>query len=289
METETTEAADDETKNDEAEGEEDKPEIEPILDYKEGDEIGPEIENKIPKYNCKRQVGHSLVSQLTCFECHICNKYFDTEKTAEIHSRTFNHHRMFVKFLNEKANEIKIAQKRAAAALAEETERQKRIKLDNEAKPEESGEKSELYDPSEATGDDDTKDGEEITDEVMKEVVDTTVEEKPTEEVKPEVKVEEKIEEAPKVEEPAKIEEKPAEVVTPVAQFTPVTPVVAPVTPVVQPVAPVTPVVQSQPQQQQNQQQNQQNTPNKQFGGNRGGNRGGRGNRRSGRYGGNRF
>lgn len=202
METDAAEATEEEPKAEEGEGEEEKPEIEPILDFTEGDEIGPEIENKIPKYNCKRQVGFSLISQLTCYECHICNKYFDNDKTAEIHSRTFNHHRMFVKFLNEKANEIKIAQKRAAAALAEETERQKRIKLDDEAKTEETGEKSELYDPSEATGDDDAKEEEEITDEAMNDVVNTAVEEKPAEEAPA---VEEKVEEPPKV------EEKPAE------------------------------------------------------------------------------
>ena len=126
METETAEEKADED-GDDAEAA-DKPEIEPILDFKDGDEIGPEIENKIPKYNCKRQVGFSLISKLICFECRLCNKYFDTEATAEVHSRTFNHHRLFVKFLNEKANETKIAQKRAAAAAAEENERQKRIK-----------------------------------------------------------------------------------------------------------------------------------------------------------------
>lgn len=195
-----TENADEDAKNDEAElADGDNPEVEPILDFKDGDEIGPEIENKIPKYNCKRQVGFSLISQLTCFECHICNKYFDNETTAEIHSRTFNHHRMFVKFLNEKANEIKIAQKRAAAAAAEETERQKRIKLDDEAKVAEesagtSTEKSELYDPSEATGDDDGKE-EENVDESMggEEKVETEIPAENVEEQKEEEVVKEEV------------------------------------------------------------------------------------------------
>lgn len=136
---------------DEAENqnEQEQPENEPILDYNDNDEIGPEIECKIPKYNCKRQVGSSLISKLVCFECRLCNKYFDIETTAEIHSRTYNHHRLFVKFLNEKANETKIAQKRAAAA-AEENDRLKRIKLENDTA-------SELYDPTQATGEDDPK------------------------------------------------------------------------------------------------------------------------------------
>jgi hypothetical protein len=85
-----------------ADNQNDQPEFEPILDFTEGDEIGPEIENKIPKYNCKRQVGSNLISKLVCYECRLCNKYFDTEITSEIHSRTYNHHRLFVKFLNEK-------------------------------------------------------------------------------------------------------------------------------------------------------------------------------------------
>lgn len=286
METETAEGNDDEAKGDD---EEDKPEVEPILDFKDGDEIGPEIETKIPKYNCKRQVGFSLVSKLTCYECHICDKYFDNEVTAEIHSRTFNHHRMFVKFLNEKANEIKIAQKRAAAAAAEETERQKRIKLDDEAKvAEESGEKSDLYDPSEATGDDDAK--EETADVTMTDAPATTVEEiKPAAIIAP-VVVEEKM-----VEDPPKEEEKPAVVVpaTPTPAPAPVATTPAPVatTPVVStptPSTPATPV--STPTTTPVVTPNQQNmTPNKQQNNNRGGRGGNRGGNRRGRYGGNRF
>lgn len=202
METEANEGNEEETK-----AEEEEPETEPILDFKDGDEIGPEIENKIPKYNCKRQVGNSLVSKLTCFECHICNKYFDNEKTAEIHTRTFNHHRMFVKFLNEKANEIKIAQKRAAAAAAEEDERQKRIKLDDEAKEKEEGGENELYDPLEAQNDADGA-KEEIADEKMNEVAENALEKEA--EVAEDAKVEEE-----KVEDAVKEEETPATPATP--------------------------------------------------------------------------
>ena len=243
----------------------DQPEIEPILDFNEGDEIGPEIENKIPKYNCKRQVGSSLITKLVCFECRLCNKYFDTDVTAEIHSRTYNHHRLFVKFLNEKANETKIAQKRAAAA-AEETERLKRIKLDTDAQPAVAEvAKSELYDPTEATGDDDPKEnGNEVAEAVdepmaeVSEVAAPVVEEKKVEEsVKP---VEEKPAEVPAVEvkaevaptpTPAPVQVTPAVPSTPVpavqatpvpaVQATPVTPVQATPVPAVQ-ATPVTPV-----------------------------------------------
>lgn len=86
--------------NEQLEEKDEKPEIEPILDYSEGDEIVAEIETKIPKYNCKRAVGVSLITKLTCFECRLCNKYFDTDVTSEIHSRTFNHHRMFVRLVD---------------------------------------------------------------------------------------------------------------------------------------------------------------------------------------------
>lgn len=90
-----------------------------ILDYEDGDEIPTEVDGRIPKYNCSRQVGISLIHKLDCYECYVCGRFFDTEKTSEIHTRTVTHHRNFVKFLNEKANDTKISQKRAAAALEE--------------------------------------------------------------------------------------------------------------------------------------------------------------------------
>lgn len=96
-----------------------------ILDYNEGDEIPTEVENRLPKYNWTRPVGAGLITKLQCYECCLCNKFFDTEKTVEIHSRTVTHHRNFLKFLNEKSSDTKIAQKRAAAAI-EENERKKR-------------------------------------------------------------------------------------------------------------------------------------------------------------------
>lgn len=119
-----------------------------ILDYVEGiSEIDADIETKLPKYNCSRPVGSSMIHKLECYECRLCTKYLDTEKTAEIHSRTTAHHRNFLKFLNEKANETRIAQKRAAAAQ-EENER-KRLKTESESKV--NGTKNpELYDPAEA-------------------------------------------------------------------------------------------------------------------------------------------
>lgn len=186
-----------------------------ILDFKEGDEVPVEIDTKIPKYNCNRQLGSSLLHKLDCFECHLCGKFFDCEKTAEIHSRTITHHRNFVKFLNEKANDTKIAQKRAAAAL-EESERKKR-KLEaslNGDKAEEKKDGDETYDPSEATGDEDkAKDGDETMesqdgDEQFEDAnasVKEEVKEEPAE-VKPEPEVvKEEVKEAPKEVAPAPV------------------------------------------------------------------------------------
>lgn len=136
-----------------------------ILDFHEGDEIPTEVDNRLPKYNWTRPVGTALITKLECFECSLCGKFFDTEKTVEVHSRTVTHHRNFLKFINEKASDTKIAQKRAAAAI-EESERKKRKLEEAEAAANgeggEGGEKTEnaeggegeLYDPSEATGED---------------------------------------------------------------------------------------------------------------------------------------
>ncbi|XP_065074777.1 zinc finger protein on ecdysone puffs isoform X2 [Ochlerotatus camptorhynchus] len=126
-----------------------------ILDYKVGDEIAPEIDTKLPRYKKNRALGVSLIGKLECHECRICFKYFDNEATGEIHARTHSHYRAFIRFLNEKAQEVRIAQKRAAVAL-EEAETAKKQKLAAEEKKSENGDAekkdSELYDPSEATG-----------------------------------------------------------------------------------------------------------------------------------------
>lgn len=126
-----------------------------ILDVGDEEEVPIEIENRVPKYNCNRKIGPSSIHHVDCFECYICNRFFDTERTVEVHTRTVTHHRNFVKFLNERSNDTKIAQRRAQAAL-EEIERKKK-KLEEIANGE-AGEKKdgdETYDPSEETGEND--------------------------------------------------------------------------------------------------------------------------------------
>ncbi|XP_035791084.1 zinc finger protein on ecdysone puffs-like isoform X3 [Anopheles albimanus] len=169
--------ADEDIPEDEAGKEEESEDC--ILDYKPGDEIAPEIDNKLPRYRKNRALGISLIGKLECVECCICHKYFDSEATGEVHARTHSHYRAFIRFLNEKAMEVRIAQKRAAVALEEAEAAKKKQKLiDNEKKDnaqqgagcagdeqqqQQNGngsavvekKESELYDPSEATGDDD--------------------------------------------------------------------------------------------------------------------------------------
>lgn len=171
METENGEgeaAGDEDGENKEATDDAEKPAAieEPedvILDFVEGFVVPVEVDSKIPKYNYLRPLAASMIAKLECYECRLCGRFFDTEKTAEIHSRTIYHYRQFVKFLNEKASETKIAQRRAEAA-AEEEERRKRQKLEDE-EAEQNGttenmdEGAELYDPSEATGDDEENTG----------------------------------------------------------------------------------------------------------------------------------
>ncbi|XP_052862112.1 zinc finger protein on ecdysone puffs-like isoform X2 [Anopheles cruzii] len=131
-----------------------------ILDYKPGDEIAPEIDNKLPRYKKNRALGMSLIGKLECIECCICHKYFDNVATGEVHARTHSHYRAFIRFLNEKAMEVRIAQKRAAVALEEAEAAKKKQKLIDDKTGadgciEQNGEgdkkDSELYDPSEAT------------------------------------------------------------------------------------------------------------------------------------------
>lgn len=177
-----------------------KPEVEnpdAIFDYIEGvTEIGTEIEARIPTYKSSRAIATSMIAKLECFECKLCNRFFDNEKTAEVHSRTVSHHKQFAKFLTEKSNEAKIALKRANASIEHEKRKRAReekateaasgvegeVKAEEvngevkegetpavqttngEAVKEDEGEmpekraKLEMYDPTEATTDDTDKD-----------------------------------------------------------------------------------------------------------------------------------
>lgn len=211
-----------------------------ILDFHDGDEIPTEVDNRLPKYNWTRSVGMALITKLECFECSLCGKFFDTEKTVEVHSRTVTHHRNFLKFINEKASDTKIAQKRAAAAI-EESERKKRKLEEAEAaangeaeKTEdveggEEGGEGELYDPSEATGEDEdvemNENGEAVEEgaEVEENGEEMEAQEEQPEELEAEPEPEpEPVKEAPKAETPVKTATKAAAPSTPAsAEATP--------------------------------------------------------------------
>lgn len=170
-----------------------------ILDYLMDDEIPIEVDTRIPRYNCNRSIATSLIHKLECYECHLCNRFLDTEKTAEIHTRTMTHHRNFVKFLNERANDTKIAQKRAAIA-AEEVERRKKREAVKNGEGKKEGDES--YDPTEATTGDEEDKSKEVADETMEsqdgdehfEDANATVKEEP---VEIPVKIEEEVKEEP--------------------------------------------------------------------------------------------
>ena len=161
----TKEAGEGEEGEEVKERKEESPDV--ILDLKEGEPVESDIESKVPRYKKTRPLGVSQIGKLECFVCNICHKYFDNEATCEIHSRTHMHYRSFVKLLNEKSLEARVALKRAAVA-AEELEKKKKQKEAAEsaaaatAASAEGGEngdgedkkEGELYDPSEATGED---------------------------------------------------------------------------------------------------------------------------------------
>ena len=228
-----------------------------IIDYIEGEEIPTEVDTRLPKYNWTRPVGSGLITKLECYECSLCGKFLDTESTVEVHARTVSHHRNFLKFINEKASDTKIAQKRAAAAL-EENERKKRkieeaeaaaaggdgcdveVKVENDGEEETAEETAEvneeLYDPSEATGDDEDvemgENGEGVEEEATEEDAECAAEENGTEEMEAqeeeeeEQQVEQEAEPEPEPE-PVKVEPKPDPIKTPV-KSAPVVPVSTP-------------------------------------------------------------
>lgn len=193
-----------------------------ILDFDDVDEIPIEVEAKLPKYNWTRPVGAKLIKSLACIECRLCGRFFDNEKTAEVHTRTVYHHRNFLKFITEKSADSKIAQKRAAAAAEEVERKKKRLEeaeaaektaAEGQAAPAEEG--GDLYDPSEATGDDEDvemaangENGEAANDSVKEETTDAVkMEEEATADVKAEA---EDAVEQPQAPEPPVISDSPA-------------------------------------------------------------------------------
>ncbi|XP_047525335.1 zinc finger protein on ecdysone puffs isoform X2 [Pieris napi] len=74
-----------------------------ILDYTEGEDLTNITDDKYPVYSTERGVGRSFLSEFKCFQCQLCKKLLDSEETAEVHLRTWRHHQLFVRLLNEKS------------------------------------------------------------------------------------------------------------------------------------------------------------------------------------------
>ncbi|CAK1540928.1 unnamed protein product [Leptosia nina] len=74
-----------------------------ILDYTEGDDIVNISNDRYPAYSTERGVGRSFLSEFKCYQCLLCKKLLDSEETAEVHLRTWRHHQLFVRLLNEKS------------------------------------------------------------------------------------------------------------------------------------------------------------------------------------------
>nr|XP_032523314.1 zinc finger protein on ecdysone puffs isoform X2 [Danaus plexippus plexippus] len=77
-----------------------------VLDYKEGVEITNVTPDMLPAYSTDRGVGASFLSEFRCVQCTLCHKLLDGEETAQVHLRTWRHHQLFVRLINEKAGNI---------------------------------------------------------------------------------------------------------------------------------------------------------------------------------------
>ncbi|XP_049880635.1 zinc finger protein on ecdysone puffs [Pectinophora gossypiella] len=74
-----------------------------ILDYNEGDDLSGITAEQLPVYSMDRGVGRSFLSDFRCIQCKLCRKLLDTEETAEVHLKTWRHHQLFLRVLNEKS------------------------------------------------------------------------------------------------------------------------------------------------------------------------------------------
>lgn len=74
-----------------------------VMDYKEGDDVANVKPDQLPVYSTERGVGRSFLSPFSCVQCTLCRKLLDSEETAAVHLRTWRHHQLFVRLLQEKA------------------------------------------------------------------------------------------------------------------------------------------------------------------------------------------
>ncbi|XP_072933792.1 zinc finger protein on ecdysone puffs-like isoform X2 [Epargyreus clarus] len=77
-----------------------------VLDYKEGDDLSHMTQEMLPVYSTERGVGRSYLSEFRCIQCTLCHKLLDSERTAEVHLRTWRHHQLFNRKLNERSGRL---------------------------------------------------------------------------------------------------------------------------------------------------------------------------------------
>ncbi|XP_038219445.1 zinc finger protein on ecdysone puffs isoform X2 [Zerene cesonia] len=84
-----------------------------IIDFKEGDDLTNITSDRFPEYSTERGVGRSFLTDFSCVQCALCRKLLDTRETAELHLRTWRHHQLFVRMLQERSGKEIQAQESA--------------------------------------------------------------------------------------------------------------------------------------------------------------------------------
>ncbi|KAL0811526.1 hypothetical protein ABMA28_009917 [Loxostege sticticalis] len=73
-----------------------------VLDYNEGDDLSNVTPDMYPAYSTERGVGASFLSEFRCVQCRLCRKLLDCDETAAVHLRTWRHHQLFLRLLQDK-------------------------------------------------------------------------------------------------------------------------------------------------------------------------------------------
>ncbi|XP_028164721.1 zinc finger protein on ecdysone puffs-like [Ostrinia furnacalis] len=73
-----------------------------VLDYNEGDDLTNMTADMYPAYSTERGVGASFLAEFRCVQCRLCRKLLDGDETAAVHLRTWRHHQLFLRLLQEK-------------------------------------------------------------------------------------------------------------------------------------------------------------------------------------------
>ncbi|XP_026322946.1 zinc finger protein on ecdysone puffs isoform X3 [Hyposmocoma kahamanoa] len=75
-----------------------------IVDYNEGDDLAGVTKEQFPTYSVLRGVGRSFLAEFSCVQCRLCRKLLDGPDAADVHLRTWRHHQLFLRLLQDKIN-----------------------------------------------------------------------------------------------------------------------------------------------------------------------------------------